>query len=278
MLFSGLIILLELSDNLLFSLLEDLLLLSDLCSDRGLLLNWRLAWSCWRSSWRSILPVWRFRGAGNTFSSWWSTAVVSSAWAEGCRRDLSWVLRSSSHDGEALWRGSILIIVDLSASNWLDGANLLTINKSLANKLQALTALDHLDNEILLKFLVVLLDVLIKLLISSSNLPCHIFSLLLEVDTLISHQEQVLFDPNNWDGDVHFLNHSLHLQVNFLTFPGDKFDGSFREKNLALLFDFLVGNSSVVNVTLDIMLKSLAFLLFLSQNSKSFSFFELNPT
>jgi len=43
MLFSGLIILLELSDNLLFSLLEYMLLLGDLCSNRGLLLNWRLA-------------------------------------------------------------------------------------------------------------------------------------------------------------------------------------------------------------------------------------------
>lgn len=278
MLFSGLIILLELSDNLLFSLLEDMLLLGDLCSDRGLLLNWRLAWSCWRSSWRSILPVRRFWGASDTLSSWWSTTVVGPAWAEGSRRDLSWVLRSSSHDGESLWRGSFLILVDLCTSNWLDCANLLTIDKRLANKLQALTALDHLDNKILLKFLMVLLNVLIELLIASSNLASHIFSLLLEVDAFISHQKQVLFDPNNWNGDVHFLDHSLDLQVNFFTFPGNKFDGSVREKNLALLLDFLVGNSSVVNVTLDEMLISLAFLLFLFQDSKSLCFFKLNPT
>ena len=42
-LLSGFIILLELSDNLLFSLLKDMCLLGDLRSNRGLLLDWRLA-------------------------------------------------------------------------------------------------------------------------------------------------------------------------------------------------------------------------------------------
>lgn len=122
----------------------------------------------------------------------------------------------------------------------------------------------------------VLLDVLVKFLVTSSDLPGHVFSLLFEVNAFVAHQEQVLFDPNNWDGDVHFFDHSLDFQVNFLTLSGDKFYRSFREKNFALLFDFLVGDSSVVNVTLDEMLKSLVFLLFLFQDSKSFSFFKLN--
>jgi hypothetical protein len=187
------------------------------------------------------------------------------------------VLGCSSHDRESLWRATFLILVDLGASNRLDGANLLTIDKCLANKLQALSALDHLDNKILLKFFMVLLNVFVKLLISSSDLPSDIFSLLFKVNALISDQKQVLFDPNNWDSDVHFLDHSFDFQINFLAFSSNKFDGSIREKNLALLFDFLVGNSGVVNVTLNVMLKSLAFLLFLFKDSESLYLFKFNP-
>lgn len=143
----------------------------------------------------------------------------------------------------------------------MHSADLLAIDKSLANKLQAFTALNHLDNEILLKFFMILLDILIKFLVSTTNLSGNIFSFLLEINGFVSNQEKVHLDPDNWNSDIHLFDHSLDLLINFLSFPRNKFDWCLREQNLALLFNFLISYPSVVNITLNVVLIGLRLLL-----------------
>lgn len=86
-----------------------------------------------------------------------------------------------------------------------------------------------------------------------------------------------MFDPDDWDCDIHFFNHSLDLQINFLALSCNEFDWSFGKQNLALFFDLLISDSGVINITLDIMLISLTLLLFFLEDSKSLSLLKLNP-
>ena len=86
-----------------------------------------------------------------------------------------------------------------------------------------------------------------------------------------------MFDPDDWDCDIHFLDHSLYLHINFLTLSRNEFDWSFGKQNLALFFDLLISNSGIINITLDIMFISLTLLLFFLEDSKSLGLLKLNP-
>ena len=111
--------------------------------------------------------------------------------------------------GEASWGCSILVY--FGASHRLHSVYFLSVNQCLADKLKTFLALDHFDYQILFKFLMVLLNVLIKLFETTSNLSSNILTFLLKIDGFVTYKEKVLLDPDNWNGDVHFLDHSFDL-------------------------------------------------------------------
>lgn len=150
----------------------------------------------------------------------------------------------------------------------MHGWNLLSVNESVADPLKTLLALDHLDDQLSLNSLVVLNDVGLKLLISSTDLGNDIISLLLKMDLVDTNQVKASLDMNDGDGNVQLIDQLFDLHIDFVVLSVVELDRWLVEKNMALLLDLGIRHSSVLGLRNDeVLVKSVVIDLLLSDSS-----------
>ena len=88
----------------------------------------------------------------------------------------------------------------------MHGRNFFSVDKSVANPLKTLLALDHLDDQLSLNRFMILNDVWLELLVSTTDLSDDIISLLLKMDLVDTNQEKAALDMNDWDGDIQLID------------------------------------------------------------------------
>lgn len=96
-------------------------------------------------------------------------------------------------------------------SSLVHGWNLFALHKSVNDPLKTLLALNHFDDELSFNGFVVLDNVWLKLLVTTSNLSDNIIGLLLKMNLVDSNQIERVFDMNDWNSDVELINQLLDL-------------------------------------------------------------------
>lgn len=102
--------------------------------------------------------------------------------------------------------------------------------------------------------LILLLNVVLKLLVSRTNFHHQrvITLILFDVQSICSHQVQVLFDVLDWEFYVKLLDIELDLIVDLVTFSGLEFNGSVVEKFITLFIDISLRYPKLTNIILGV--------------------------
>lgn len=150
----------------------------------------------------------------------------------------------------------------------MHGWNLFAVNDSVTDPLKTLFALNHLNDHLSLNRFVVLDDVRFKLLIPSTDLGDDIVCFLLKMDLVDTNQEKAPFNVNDRNSDIQLIDQLFNLMINLVVLSIVELDGWFVEKNMALLFDLSIRDSSVLSLRMDKMLvESVIIDLLLSDSS-----------
>jgi hypothetical protein len=80
--------------------------------------------------------------------------------------------------------------------------NLLSINELINDPFEAFATLDHVYDEHLLEVLAVLWNILMELLVATSNSAKELVVLYIKVDSLGTNDIKFLLNVHDWDGDV----------------------------------------------------------------------------
>ena len=117
----------------------------------------------------------------------------------------------------------------------------------LNDPLEALSALDHVNNEHALVISVLLENVLLELDVAATDADHEriVVRVLLDVQSLRSNQVKVIFDQNNWELDLELLNVEFDLLIDLVTLSWLESHWRVREQVVALLVQLGFGNAQL---------------------------------
>lgn len=93
----------------------------------------------------------------------------------------------------------------VSLFRWFWSVNildLLSINELVDDPFKAFTTLDHVYNEHLLEVFAVLWNILMELLVATSNSAKELIVLYIKIDSLRANDIKLLLNVQDWDGNV----------------------------------------------------------------------------
>ena len=125
--------------------------------------------------------------------------------------------------------------------------DLVASDDGVDDPLETLFALDHLDQELPLKNLVLFLDVEFEFLVAAADLRDDVVRLHFHVNLVDADQVQRALDPNNWYRDDHLVDHALELEIDLGAFPRDELHRRLHEKSLDDLLNLALRHAAEVH-------------------------------
>ena len=99
-----------------------------------------------------------------------------------------------------------------------------TSNQAVDNPLKTLLALNHLYDKLPLNDLMILKNIRLKLLITTTNLSNNIISFLFEMDLIETNEIERALDVYDWDRDIMLTDQIFQILLKFDIFTTIKFN------------------------------------------------------
>ena len=123
----------------------------------------------------------------------------------------------------------------------ISGCNILDlsiVDQLINNVLKRFTALNHVNNEHSLEISVILDDIFLEGLVSTSNSKQKAVSSDFKLKSLRTDQVKITFDPNDWNGDSHLDDVVVDKIIDWLSSSWFELKRSISEVLDAVLIDF----------------------------------------
>lgn len=102
----------------------------------------------------------------------------------------------------------------------------------------------------------VLLNILFQRFLPTTDVSIDVLAIFIQIDFLVTNQIKGAPDPDYRNGDLHFVDHLLDLQINFVGPSWNEWDWRCGKQLLSQLQGFNIGDTSLPDLSFDEMLVS----------------------